>query len=125
MLHAEEFSILDKTSIITIELEKIQYNLGYDHIITGSEEVSYQDSILAKGKDYSFDYVRGVVSFIKELESGSRVKITFKVFPKSLLYSFQQFTQQDNILEQGSKEKQTSIPKQKYDTSTESEYFRK
>ena len=118
MLDAEDFSILDKTSIITIELEKIQYNLGYDHIITGSEEVSYQDSILAKGKDYSFDYVRGVVSFIKELKSGSRVKITFKVFPKSLLYSFQQFTQQDNILEPGSKDKQTSIPKQKYDTST-------
>jgi len=50
MLHAEGFSILDKTSLITIELEKTHYELGYDHIITASEEVSYNDSILIKGK---------------------------------------------------------------------------
>ena len=117
-LQAEEFSILDKTSIITIELEKTQYKLGYDHIITGSEEVSYQDSVLTKGADYSIDHIRGIISFVKELAPNSRVKITFKVFPKSLLYSFQQFTQQDNILETGSKKKKTSTPKQKYDAST-------
>ncbi|HHE40285.1 MAG TPA: hypothetical protein ENL10_02145, partial [Candidatus Cloacimonetes bacterium] len=73
-LQAEEFSILDKTSIITIELEKTQYKLGYDHIITGSEEVSYQDSVLTKGADYSLDHIRGIISFVKELAPNSRVK---------------------------------------------------
>ena len=33
-LQAEDFSILDKISIITIEPEKTEYELGYDHIIT-------------------------------------------------------------------------------------------
>jgi len=117
-LHAEEFSILDKTGIITIEHGKTHYELGYDHIITSSEKVSYQDSILIKGKDYSIDYVLGVVSFIKELESEEKVKITFKVFPKSLLYSFQQYAPQENVLLPRSKEKQSSTQKQKYDTST-------
>ena len=117
-LHAEEFSILDKTGIITIEHGKTQYELGYDHIITSSEKVSYQNSILIKGKDYSIDYVLGVVSFIKELESEEKVKITFKVFPKSLLYSFQQYAPQENVLLPRSKEKQSSTQKQKYDTST-------
>lgn len=117
-LHAEEFSILDKTSIFAIEIEKTHYELGYDHIITDSEEVSYQDSILSKGKDYSIDYVLGVVSFLKVLKPEEKVKIAYKVFPKSLLYSFQQYTPQDNILQPGSKEKQSSSQKQKYDTST-------
>ncbi len=117
-LSAEDYSILDKTSIITIELEKAQYELGYDHIINNSEEVVLEDSVLIKGKDYLLDHMHGIISFVREFESGSRVKISFKVFPKSLLYSFQQFTQQDNVLESGSKKNQTSIPTQKYDTST-------
>ena len=118
MLQAEDYSILDKASIITIEPEKTHYELGYDHIIYDSESVTYEDSVLIKGKEYSIDHVRGVISFLREFESGAIVKITFKVFPKSLLYSFQQYTQQDNILETGTKKKQTSTTAQKYDTST-------
>jgi len=97
-LQAEEYSILDKTVFITLQPKSQKYNIGYSNIIYNSEEVSYEKTILEKGVDYEIDYVNGILTFIEQISTTKRIKISFKVFPKSLLRSFQKYVMQDKII---------------------------
>jgi len=115
-LWSEDHSILDKTTVIEIEPGKTNYELGYEYIILSSERVICHDIVFIKNIDYSIDYVRGFISFLKEMQSGQKIRITFKVFPKSLLYAFQEFSPQDNVL-RPNKNSNKVVKKQNYDTS--------
>ncbi|MBN2017276.1 MAG: hypothetical protein JW794_03990 [Candidatus Cloacimonetes bacterium] len=117
-LLGEEFSILNKTNIITFESEKSVYDLGYDHIINNSERVSYQDTLLIKGADYTLNYIKGTIFMQKQIEPSQRIKVSFKVFPKSLVYSFQKFLPLDRIPKTQTDKQKTKEFQQQYDTQT-------
>ncbi len=115
-VHAEDYSILDKTVYIHYEPSINTYDLGFTNIIVNSEEVSYNDSLLHKGTEYDFDYIKGEINFLSTPPANEKIKVTFKVFPKSLLRSFQRYTLKEKILPDKATTIKNHATSQKYET---------
>jgi len=64
------------------------YRLGYTHIITGSELITYQDKLLARGDDYRIEYDDGFIVLTKPLALSDTLNIEFEIVPIALKQSY-------------------------------------
>ena len=64
------------------------YLLGYEHILTGSEQIEYHDSLLTRETDYRLDYNYGVLILNQPVPPTDTLDVQFAVAPIRLKKSY-------------------------------------
>ena len=91
LLQLPPFSVIEKSEIIQLEAEKLEWKLKYTPVFPNSEEITITTGqLLVSGKDYQIEYAIGIIKFEESLlnQEVPTFRITYRAIPFTLLKTY-------------------------------------